>query len=157
MPILGNDADGKLSTAALIAGLLLLPIFLLIALGQLVRLRHELRERDRAELSAAAVRAERARIARELHDVVVHHISTMNVLVGASRVTLRADPAQAEGILAMAEQNGRDAIAELRHLLHVLRVDVTRRSHDDDHAVGAAVLSGLWNACGTRVSRSAWR
>ncbi|MER7211967.1 sensor histidine kinase [Streptosporangium sp. NPDC000239] len=142
-PILNRDADGQLSVAFLVAALLLCPLFLLVAFGCLVRLRHELRERERSELEATAVRAERARIARELHDVVAHHISTVNVLLGAARTILRKDPDRAETALATAERNGRDAIAELRHLLHVLRAEQTHRPESEDHATGVALLPSL--------------
>ncbi|MEU8384755.1 sensor histidine kinase [Streptosporangium sp. NPDC048865] len=142
-PVLSRDGSGQLSMAFLIAALLLFPLFLLFTLGSLVRLRHELRERDRVALEAAAVRTERARIARELHDVVAHHISTVNILLGAARTILRKDPDQAEATLATAERNGRDAIAEMRHLLHVLRAEQTHRPRSEDHAAGAALLPSL--------------
>jgi signal transduction histidine kinase len=69
------------------------------------------------------VHAERRRIARELHDVVAHHISVMNVLVGAARTTMSLDPARAEEVLATTEQTAREAMAEMRQLLAVLRAD----------------------------------
>lgn len=47
-------------------------------------------------LADAAVRAERRRIARELHDVVAHHITTMNVLIGAARTIMTSNPGQAQ-------------------------------------------------------------
>ncbi|MFF5205265.1 sensor histidine kinase [Streptosporangium sp. NPDC000396] len=145
LPVLSRDASGQLPMAFIIAALLLFPLFLLVALGTLVRLRHELKERDRAELEAAAVRTERMRIARELHDVVAHHISTVNVLLGAARTIMRKDPERAEATLATAERNGRDAIAELRHLLYVLRAEQTRRPQSEDHAAGVAILPALVN------------
>ncbi|WP_371786480.1 sensor histidine kinase [Streptosporangium subroseum] len=94
-----------------------------VGFGQLLRFRRELSERARAELAEAAVRAERRRIARELHDVVAHHISTMNVLVGAARTTMTRRPGQAQATLLTAERAGREAMAEMRQLLHVLRAD----------------------------------
>ncbi|WP_090946214.1 sensor histidine kinase [Nonomuraea jiangxiensis] len=140
-PVLAQDGDGPLATAFLVAGVMLLPILLLVALGNLLRLRHELKQRDRAESAAAAVRVERARIARELHDVVAHHITTMNVLLGAARTVLRQDPGQAEEAIATAEQNGRDAIAELRQLLHVLRAEQARAA--EPRTTGVAHLPDL--------------
>lgn len=86
---------------------------ILVGAGHLVRLRKEMAERDRAEL----LREERRRIARELHDVVAYHITTMNVLVGAARLK----PEKSESLLLNAEETGRQAMTEMRQLLHVLR------------------------------------
>ncbi|MFD0656499.1 sensor histidine kinase [Thermocatellispora tengchongensis] len=97
----------------------------LVGVGQLLRLRAELRERREQGMAEAAVRAERQRIARELHDVVAHHISVINVLVGAGRTTMATDPARAEEALRTAERTAREAMAEMRQLLHVLRADDT--------------------------------
>ncbi|WP_143590145.1 sensor histidine kinase [Thermoactinospora rubra] len=91
--------------------------------GQLVRLRAELVERGQQERAEAAVRAERRRIARELHDVVAHHLSVINALVGGARAVLPPEPAAAREALASAEQTARQALAEMRQLLHVLRAD----------------------------------
>ncbi|MGN9783947.1 sensor histidine kinase [Nonomuraea sp. ZG12] len=142
-PMLARDGDGPLLSALLLAVLLQLPIVLLVALGNLVRLRHELKERDLAESARNAVQVERARIARELHDVVAHHITTMNVLLGMARTVLRQDPGRAEETIVTAERNGRDAIAELRQLLHVLRAEQPGGTRDDDHAAGVALLPSL--------------
>ncbi|MEU8383731.1 histidine kinase [Streptosporangium sp. NPDC048865] len=96
---------------------------LLVGLGRLVRLRRETVRRRQAELAEEVVRAERRHISRELHDVVAHNISTMQVLMGAARTTMARDPAGAEAALLGAEQAGREAMAEMRQLLHVLRAD----------------------------------
>lgn len=74
-------------------------------------------------LTAQAVAAERRRIARELHDVVAHHVSVMGVLATGSRRTLRRDPAAADEALATIEETGRSALREMRRLLDVLRTD----------------------------------
>ncbi|MGK5553128.1 histidine kinase dimerization/phosphoacceptor domain-containing protein, partial [Actinomadura kijaniata] len=100
-----------------------LAALLALVLGQYTRLRVETAERRRAERAAEAVRAERRHIARELHDVVAHHISVMSVLVGAARTTMAADPEQAREALATTERTAREAMAEMRHLLAVLRAD----------------------------------
>ncbi|WP_344935033.1 sensor histidine kinase [Sphaerisporangium flaviroseum] len=106
-----------------------------IAVGQLLRLRYELEDRKRTELADAAVQAERRHIARELHDVVAHHITTMNVLLGAARTTMGKDPAKAEATLVTAERTGREAMAEMRHLLHILRVESAEASRDAVYGV----------------------
>ncbi|MEV6150823.1 histidine kinase [Nonomuraea sp. NPDC052129] len=94
-----------------------------IVVGQLVRVRTELRERGQREATESAVRAERRRIARELHDVVAHHISVINVLVGGARATLPPSEDAAHDALAGAERTARQALAEMRQLLNVLRAD----------------------------------
>jgi len=114
-----------------ISGVIVLPLTL--ALGQYVRLRGEMSTRRREEAAAAAVRQERRRIARELHDVVAHHISVMSVLVGAARTTMAIDPQKAADALLTTEQTAREALAEMRQLLALLRTD----GEDPEPAAGA--------------------
>lgn len=114
----------------------------MVVLGQLFRLRHELRERHVEERAERAVRAERRRIARELHDVVAHHISVIKVLVGAGRTALTADPERAREVLVAAERTAGEAMTEMRQLLHVLRAEDA--DEPDNHAeVGTAGLPAL--------------
>ncbi|AVL98420.1 sensor histidine kinase [Microbacterium paraoxydans] len=78
-------------------------------------------EREREVTAAQAVALDRVRIARELHDVVAHHVSVMGVQAGAARLVLENDPAQSARILSGIESSARDAIQELRQLLETLR------------------------------------
>lgn len=101
----------------------LLAVSVPVGVGQFVRLRTELSERSRQETAAAAVRAERRRIARELHDVVAHHITVINALVGGARATLPPGQDVTKNALESAEQTARQAMSEMRRLLDVLRID----------------------------------
>lgn len=78
-------------------------------------------EREREVTAAQAVALDRVRIARELHDVVAHHVSVMGVQAGAARLVLPNDPAHTAQILSGIEDSARDAISELRQLLETLR------------------------------------
>jgi signal transduction histidine kinase len=80
-------------------------------------------ERDRAQEARRAVAAERARIARELHDVVAHHVSMMVVQAEAGPVVSERDPARAANAFDAIAATGRQALVELRRLLGVLRGD----------------------------------
>jgi signal transduction histidine kinase len=81
---------------------------------------HEL-EREREVTAAQAVALDRVRIARELHDVVAHHVSAMGVQAGAARAVLERDPDAARRALLGIEDSARSAIADLRQLLETLR------------------------------------
>ncbi|SCL72768.1 sensor histidine kinase [Micromonospora peucetia] len=88
-----------------------------------------LRERARAaeenqrSLAERAVADERRRIARELHDVVAHHVSVMGVLATGARRVLPRDPGAADGAIATIEETSRATLREMRRLLDVLRTD----------------------------------
>jgi signal transduction histidine kinase len=73
--------------------------------------------------------AERARIARELHDIVAHSVSVMVVQIGAARMQLQSGTGTAHTPLLAAEDVGRQALGDLRRLLGVLRAD-EESSHD---------------------------
>jgi signal transduction histidine kinase len=105
------------------------------ALGLMIRQRRALlislqekaarleRERDQqAELGAAA---ERARIAREMHDIVSHNLTVMIALADGARYALESSPEQAAGAIERVSATGRQALVEMRRLLGVLRGEPT--------------------------------
>ena len=77
--------------------------------------------RQSAELARRAVIEERLRIARELHDVVAHHVSLIGVQAGAARRVLDRKPEVAAESLSTIEQVSRQAVTDMRNLLGVLR------------------------------------
>ncbi|MFF4578675.1 sensor histidine kinase [Streptomyces sp. NPDC001389] len=78
-------------------------------------------EANRRLLAERAVAEERRRIARELHDIVAHHITTMQLMAGGARANLAHDPGAARDALVVLEDSGRMALGEMRQLLDVLR------------------------------------
>jgi signal transduction histidine kinase len=80
-------------------------------------------EREREMTARAAVHEERARIARELHDVVAHNVGLIVLQAGGARSVLDTDPERARTALQQVEATGRQTLAEMRHLVGILRVD----------------------------------
>ena len=78
-------------------------------------------EAERDAQAQVAVAAERARIARELHDVVAHNVSVMVVQADGAGYVLRSDPERAAAAIAAVSRTGRQALTEMRRLLGVLR------------------------------------
>ena len=88
--------------------------------------------------AAQAVALDRVRIARELHDVVAHHVSAMGVQAGAARAVMERDPDAARTALLGIEASARSALDELHQLLETLRTTAARhRRRLDGAAVGA--------------------
>ena len=78
-------------------------------------------QHEREENARRAVLEERVRIARELHDVVAHHVSVMGVQAGAARRVMGQQPEKAEEVLSSIEASSRQAVVELHRLLGFLR------------------------------------
>jgi signal transduction histidine kinase len=103
-------------------------------------------DKERAD---EAVAAERARIARELHDVVAHAISIMVVQAAAADELLERDPSRAHAALAAVQQAGRSAVTEMARMLDLLRgahlgddLDPLPKLGELDHLVEEARLAG---------------
>ncbi|MDQ4049172.1 MAG: sensor histidine kinase, partial [Actinomycetota bacterium] len=82
-------------------------------------------EHERRQSARLAALEERTRLARELHDVVAHGVAVMVLHTGAARTLVDNDPESAKSTLRGAEQSGRQALAELRRLLGVLREEAS--------------------------------
>jgi signal transduction histidine kinase len=80
-------------------------------------------DRARALEARQAAWQERARLARELHDVIGHTVNVMVIQAGAGRRTLGSDPTSAERAFQTIESTGREALDELDRLLGILRTD----------------------------------
>jgi signal transduction histidine kinase len=107
--------------------------------GRLVRQRHGYAvalgeraaalEREREANARVAAAEERARIARELHDILSHSVSVMVVQAGAERMALGSGRAATSDALEAIEKTGRQALAEMRRLLGMLRAEGERPAH----------------------------
>lgn len=96
-------------------------------------------EREREVTAAQAVALDRVRIARELHDVVAHHVSVMGVQAGAARAVIGRDPEASRRLLAGIEGSAREAIDELHRLLDTLRTP----GEPDDASASTVDLDAL--------------
>jgi signal transduction histidine kinase len=85
--------------------------------------RAQIAERERDLVAREAVVEERARIARELHDVIAHHVSMIVLQAGAERRVLDGANASTREVLETVERTGRSALTEMRRLLGMLRGD----------------------------------
>ncbi|MER6961417.1 sensor histidine kinase [Streptomyces sp. NPDC000618] len=106
-------------------------VLAIVAIAELARSRHEQWARERAERAQAARRRadeERLRIARELHDVLAHSLSVINVQAGVGLALLDADPEQARTALTTIKSASKEALGEVRQVLDTLRTpgDVPR-------------------------------
>lgn len=152
----GVLAVAAIAAAFAIAGVEAVPLLLLTvapwAAGRLVRSRRELigelaernrqLEAEREAVAALAVRRERARIARELHDIVAHHLAVMVIQAGAGRLAAPDDGARFAGI----RDAGNEALAELDRLVALLQTDAA-----DARPRGLATLLGQARAAGLEL------
>ena len=83
--------------------------------------RAERLERERDQQAALAAAAERARIAREMHDIVAHHLTVMTTLAEAAVAASASSPEKATDVMRSVAVTGRRALADTRRLLGVLR------------------------------------
>jgi signal transduction histidine kinase len=99
--------------------------------------------RSQEQNTHGAIVAERLRIARDLHDVVAHHVSVMGVQAGAARRALDKNPDLARTALQTVEETARTAIGELRGLLGVLRAELADDVEQPTPTPGLAQLPEL--------------
>ena len=129
--VIAHDlASPDYNTAGAIAGDLIVPV-LIWGLGRIVNFQYwradrsevllEQLEQDQAELAGRAVAAERAHLARELHDVVTHSVSVVVIQAQGAQRVLDGDQPEIRQSLADIESAGRTALTEMRRLLGLLR------------------------------------
>ncbi|MFG2331595.1 sensor histidine kinase [Streptomyces sp. NPDC048604] len=112
----------------------------ILAASELVRVRREQWAQQRVERAAAERRRadeERLRIARELHDVLAHSLSVINVQAGVGLALLDGDPEQARTALTTIKAASKEALGEVRQVLDSLRPPVSRH-HPSNDALRAA-------------------
>ena len=102
---------------------LLLPPFVFGRITRRLALQSEQLERRQEWIREKAVRGERDRIARDLHDVIAHSLSAMVVQTAAAEDLVRTDPDRAAAALQEVASTGRRALADTGRLLHVIRDD----------------------------------
>jgi signal transduction histidine kinase len=117
--VVGNGYNGALAWDAIVAAVMLL---VRRVVGERDR-RAALAERERDVAAREAVLEERARIARELHDVIAHNVSMMVLQAGAERRVLDGGNGSTSQVLQGIESTGRSALTEMRRLVGMLRRD----------------------------------
>ncbi|CAM5488725.1 hypothetical protein STENM327S_05707 [Streptomyces tendae] len=161
---LRSDAGSMASVAGQAVGFPLV----LWRFGYVARRTGELTLRLRAEQADRArreVAEERVRIARELHDVVAHHIAVINVQAGLARFVFHSDARTARDALDAIEGASGEALAELRRMLGLLRADGVQGA--DGAPAPASASSTRWSpgcvpaawewSCGSRAPRARCR
>ena len=118
--LLGTEPTPRPGQAAALAAWLLV----LVAAAEVLRVRRERAAeaaRSREEQARRRAGEERLRIARELHDVLAHNISLINVQAGVALHLIDERPEQARGALSAIKDASKEALGELRSVLNVLR------------------------------------
>jgi signal transduction histidine kinase len=135
--------DSLITDAALLAAVLLLgeAVRNRRAWAEEVRRRLLRAEREREREAERRVQQERLRIAREMHDVLAHTIAAINVQAGVGADVIDDDPERAEASLRDIRRHSRDAIAELKATIGVLREGAAEAPRGP--APGLAQLDGL--------------
>jgi signal transduction histidine kinase len=105
-------------------------------------------EEERERLSRAAVRAERSRIARDLHTLVIRGVQDMNAESHAARTLLRTDPTQVSASIGAVELRGRTTLVEMRRLMMVLRAGDGAVNTSVESPIGLALTDGSGAASG---------
>ncbi|MCI0687145.1 MAG: sensor histidine kinase [Sporichthyaceae bacterium] len=143
-PAAPRHVDEAIGLASILVGTFVLGRSL--GLGRAYTAQLEQRATDLARTREAELRGvvadERSRIARELHDVVAHHVSVMTVQAAAARRQLDRDPERSADAMAAVESTGRTALAEMRHIVGVLR-DPDEAATGPDDAETRAPQPGL--------------
>jgi signal transduction histidine kinase len=142
-----EERPGLAGTLGLLAWLIVL-----LTIGEVARMSRERaaeKARSREEEALRRASEERLRIARELHDVLAHNISLINVQAGVALHLMDEQPEQARTALSAIRQASKDALGELRSVLEVLRLGeapprTSERGLDDlDGVVSRAAAAGL--------------
>lgn len=132
--LLVDARDHGVSDVVFVLALLLPPYFF----GRVTRrlaVQSDLIAAQAEQLRDQAVRDERDRIARELHDVIAHSVSAMVVQTAAAQDLVRTNPEQAATLLENVAETGRRALSETGRLLHLVR--------DEGDELGLAPAPGL--------------
>ena len=129
------DARAHNFTDVVFVSTLVLPPYIFGRISRKLAVQSELLARQQELIRDQAVRDERDRIARELHDVIAHSLSAMVVQTAAAQDLVRLHPDRAAELLATAVETGRNALAETGRLLHLIR--------DDADELGLAPAPGL--------------
>ncbi|WP_275002170.1 sensor histidine kinase [Promicromonospora iranensis] len=150
----GGDSAWFLTPTALIAAAAWLVVVLLIASSARDRVARRTAARAAARATAAerertAVASERLRIARELHDVLAHSLSAINVQAGVGLHLLEKNPGQAREALTHIRDTSKDALAEVRTVLGIVR-EGTSPIARDALPDAAAPLAPTWDLTGLR-------
>ncbi|MDR7383121.1 sensor histidine kinase [Promicromonospora iranensis] len=150
----GGDSAWFLTPSALIAAAAWLAVVLLMASAARDRITRRVATRAAAQATAAerertAVASERLRIARELHDVLAHSLSAINVQAGVGLHLLEKNPGQAREALTNIRDTSKDALAEVRTVLGIVREGASPPALDA-LPDAAAPLAPTWDLTGLR-------